>query len=391
MPLLEKDHRIPFERSVYRDRLGTVKDLMSDRGLDALLLTDPTSHHYLSGFESRSWSSFQVLLVLSDRDEPIFSGRQTEERAGHVTTWLRSESVRCYPESYAHPHSPNHPVEWVLQLLDEHGDYPDVGVETGSDFLPADTYAELQRRGSSKVFHDVTQPIRGLYHRKSDGELDYMREAGKITDRAMYTAVDSIGEGVRENDAMAAILQTLVEGTEEYGGLNPEGSPSFGPGHFRFSDRKFEEGDVFKLELSGCVHYYYKPLTRTFHIGEPPRTVRRIYEELDEDLELLISSIEPGKKCGEIDRIYREEANHPTPTRCGYSSGYSVAPTWGEGSADLTEGDETVLEPGMTFHFVPRVPDIGPDKYEMLHSEQIVVTENGCEIIGNFPRKLLVV
>lgn len=391
MPLLARDFEPPFESSVYRDRLERTKQAMANRGFDALLLADPTSQHYLSGFESRSWSSFQLLLVLRNRDEPLFTGRMTEERAGRITTWMSDNAIRCYPETYAHPNSPNHPVEWVLDLLDEHGEYTTIGLEMGSNFVSAEVYEEFQRRSTDTIFQDATLLVNELYLRKSEAELEYIRKAAEITDRAMETAVDSIQEGIRENDAMADIMHTLIEGTEEYGGLNPEGSPSYGPDHFRFSDREFEEGDLFKLELSGCVNRYYKPLSRSFHIGEPSRQVQQLYEELNEDLELLLSAIEPGRTCEEVDRIYRERSNHPNPTRSGYAMGYSVAPTWTEGTANLTEGDPTVLEPGMTFHLVPYLSNIGPDDNQMLHTEGVVVTEGGCEVLGEFPRELLVV
>jgi Xaa-Pro aminopeptidase len=70
---------------------------------------------------------------------------------------------------------------------------------------------------------------------------------------------------------------------------------------------------------------------------------------------------------------------------------------WSEGTASFTEGDETVLEPGMTFHSNPSIDTlnysggIGSRELRMLHSETYVVTEDGCEVFGDYPQKLIVV
>lgn len=391
MPLHERDFEPVFPSSVYRDRLDRTKSAMTARGLDALLLADPTSQHYLSGFESRSWFSFQLLIVTLDEDEPVFTGRVTEERAGKITTWMGDDAIQCYPETYAHPNSPHHPAEWVADILDRRGPIDAVGVDLASDFLSAADVTALESHLTDVTFEDATGLVGQLYLRKAEAELDYVRKAARITDRAMRTAAEAIAPGVRENDAMAEITRTLLKGTEEYGGINPAGTPSFGPDHYRFSDRAFEEGDLFKVELSGSVRHFHKPLSRSVHVGEPSQEVRRMYENLNDDLDLLIEAIEPGRTCEEIDRHYRDRANYPNPTRSGYAAGYSVAPTWTEGTANLTEGDDTVLEPGMTFHLVPYVSGIGPDDQQLLHTEGVVVTDDGCATLGDYPRELIVV
>lgn len=56
-------------------------------------------------------------------------------------------------------------------------------------------------------------------------------------------------------------------------------------------------------------------------------------------------------------------------------------------SAGASSGDETVLERGMTFHCVPAV--FGGE-FGMCFSETILVTEDGCETITDFPRQLFV-
>ena len=56
-------------------------------------------------------------------------------------------------------------------------------------------------------------------------------------------------------------------------------------------------------------------------------------------------------------------------------------------SYSLRESDETVLEPGMTFHFMP---GLWFDDWGMEITESIAITERGVETLTNYPRQLFV-
>ncbi|KVS08187.1 hypothetical protein WK29_22275 [Burkholderia vietnamiensis] len=74
-------------------------------------------------------------------------------------------------------------------------------------------------------------------------------------------------------------------------------------------------------------------------------------------------------------------------SRCGYPIGASYPPDWGERTMSLRDGDKTVLEPGMTFHFMP---GIWQDDWGLEITESILITETGVETFCNSPRKLFV-
>jgi Xaa-Pro dipeptidase len=62
-------------------------------------------------------------------------------------------------------------------------------------------------------------------------------------------------------------------------------------------------------------------------------------------------------------------------------------PDWGEHTVSLRPGDKTVLEPGMTLHFMP---GIWLETYGFECSEPVLITESGCEKFIEFPQKLFV-
>ena len=73
--------------------------------------------------------------------------------------------------------------------------------------------------------------------------------------------------------------------------------------------------------------------------------------------------------------------------RFGYGVGIGYPPTWGELTASLRAGDETVLEPGMTFHCIPA---LWLETTGMVISESFAVTETGAECFADYPRRLFV-
>ena len=73
--------------------------------------------------------------------------------------------------------------------------------------------------------------------------------------------------------------------------------------------------------------------------------------------------------------------------RTGYPIGLSYPPDWGERTMSLRPGDKTVLEAGMTFHFMT---GLWMEDWGFEITESIVIGEGAPECLANVPRKLFV-
>lgn len=70
----------------------------------------------------------------------------------------------------------------------------------------------------------------------------------------------------------------------------------------------------------------------------------------------------------------------------GYPVGLSYPPDWGERTASIRPEDTTVLEAGMTFHFMPA---LWMDSWGLETTEAILIGENGAVApFGQVERKL---
>jgi hypothetical protein len=66
---------------------------------------------------------------------------------------------------------------------------------------------------------------------------------------------------------------------------------------------------------------------------------------------------------------------------------YLDPPDWGERTTSLRVGDKTVLEPGMTFHFMP---GLWFEDWGLEITESIVTTPTGSSCLCDVQRKLFV-
>ncbi len=384
-----------FAASEYERRIERTRKRLRERGLDAIVVSDPANMNYLTGYDGWSFYVHQAVVVTADEREPVWVGREMDANGARATTWLAEENVRAYSDDHVHSPVDLHPMDYLASVLEDlEVDTGRIGLEMDASYFTAKSYTRLRSALPEATFDDATLLVGWVRIRKSERELEYMREAARISELAMTAGLETIAEGVPEYEAAAAIYDALINGTDDYGGdypaivpLMPAGEHTGTP-HLTWTDRAFEEGDPVIIELSGCRHRYHSPLARTTFVGEPPAAISHTADVVVEGLEAALDAVEPGVTCEEVELAWRETiAAHDIEKedRIGYSMGLGYPPDWGEHTASLRPGDETVLEEDMTFH---AIPGIWGDEFGVEISETFHVTSSGAETLASFPREL---
>ncbi len=385
-----------FEVSEFRARLRKVKASMYRQGVEVLLVTDPANMNYLTGYDGWSFYVHQGVLVFVDREEPVWFGRMQDSNGARLTTWLAGENIIGYTDDYVQSNL-KHPMDFVADLLKARGcERRRLGVEMDSYYFTGQCLESLLEDLPDAEIMNANLLVNWVRLIKSDKEIEYMKMASRIVENVMRTAIDIIAVGVREGDAAAAVYQAQISGTPEFTGDHSAIFPIMPSGirtstaHLSWVDRRYEEGDMVLLELSGCKYRYHAPLSRTVMIGEPPAELSEIAKAVVDGLNQVLDFIKPGVTGEEVEAKWRSAISGSKvvkESRIGYAYGLNYPPDWGEHTVSLRPGDKNVFEPNMTVHVMP---GIWLDKFGFECSEPIVVTEDGCGTFVDFERKLFV-
>ncbi|MBD7985039.1 M24 family metallopeptidase [Sporosarcina sp. Sa2YVA2] len=385
-----------FTVEEYHARITQTKLRMQEQGMDVLLITDPANMNYLSGYDGWSFYVDQMLMIFTDRVQPIWIGRKMDANAAKVTTWLNEENILYYPEDHIHSQE-KHPMDFIARVLQDIGVASRrIGLEMASYYFSALAYEKLKVNLPNAKFINASLLVNKVRIIKSDQEIEYIRRAAIIAGIGMNTAIASIQEGVRECDVAANIFRDLVSGTESFGGdypsivpLLPAGKNTSTP-HLTWTDRQYTNDEVVIIELAGCHRRYHAPMARTLSLGRPSEEVLETSKILVEGLNVAIEAVKPGATCEEVEMAWRSVISKygiEKDSRMGYSVGIGYPPDWGEHTASIRSGDLTILQPNMTFHMIP---GLWFDDFGVEISETIRVTESGCEVLTDFQRELII-
>ena len=387
-----------FPRSEYDRRIKKTKERMDHQGIDVLLVADPANMNYLTGYDGWSFYVHQGVIVAQDMETPLWFGRAQDSNGARLTTWLPDEAILGYPDTYVQSRY-THTMTWVGELLKERGwEFSNLGVELDGYWFSGRSYLQLQAEMPRVSIKDATNLVNWIKTVKTPREIEYIRQAARICERAMTIAIEGIRPGVWEKDIAARVMAAQIEGIpgeNGYGGDSPAIFPIIpsaertSTAHLTYDpDRKYQSGDVVFLELGAARYRYHAPLSRTLYLGEPPGDLQKTADTVVNGLRRTLEQVGPGITAEDVEAAWRDTLRGTgveKPSRVGYSFGLSYVPDWGEHTVSLRPGDKTELVPGMTIHFMP---GIWLDTYGFECSEPILVTQTGCEKFIEFPQKL---
>ncbi|MED5392200.1 MAG: M24 family metallopeptidase [Pseudomonadota bacterium] len=386
----------PFSKAEYDRRLAETKNRMADAGFDLIICQDPANMGWLTGFDGWSFYTPQVVLVHLD-EEPIWFGRTQDAKAAHITTDILADNIVGYSEQLIH-HATGHPYDELADLIKERGWASSrIGVELDAHYYTARAHAHLVKGVPDANVSDSEQLVNWARLIKSEAELVYMREAGAICTAAMNRAIEKVAPGVAQYEVIAEVYSAQILGVKgaygDYTGLCPliqVGEGTSTP-HLTWSDKPIPRDTLVMLEMAGARHHYHAPLTRTLFLGSPPSEVTALTRAIIEGVDAALDMARPGVTCEAVEAVWQKvlnQAGYHKDSRVGYSVGLNYPPDWGERTASLRPGDQTVLQSGMCFHFQSGV---WLETLGAAVSESFVVTERGGERLCNVRPELIVI
>lgn len=386
-----------FLPAEFRRRVDEVKKRMESAGLDLLLCQDPANMFYLTGFDSWSFYVPQVVMVHTDLDMPIWFGRPIDAKSALFTTYLSEDSVLSYSEKLLH-HPEFHPYDELCQLIISRGWGSNrIGVELDTHYYTARAHQHIVRGLPNARLVDSKELVNWARLVKSDAEVAYMREAGRILSNTMREAIAMLKPGVPQYEIAADVYRSQTRGIDgKYGDytscvpLIQVGEGTTTP-HLTWSAEKLPDSALIQMELAAAHRHYHACLSRAVHLGKPPQAVQRLAEVIVEGGDLALEHVKPGVLVEEIAAVYQkvlQRNGYSKDSRVGYSIGIGYPPDWGERTISIRAGETTPLQAGMCFHFQSGV---WVEDFGAAISESFVVTDKGAERLCDVERRLIVV
>jgi Xaa-Pro dipeptidase len=399
-----------FPKGEFDRRMEGARKAMSEKGVDALILWDAHNIRYFCGFNSTHWDakSLQcaVLVLPLDRDPviviPDFFRGQAE-----ATTYLRD--IR----GYEHPHHSSSlrgvPRE-VANVVREMGyGKKRIGLEDGTYanmFIPrpVSDIDLLRSELSGATFVEGADVIWQCRMVKSDLEIEAIKMACALCTEAFSEFVENFSLGMTEKEAGALLYSGIVRR-----GLLPAGMFfSADPSRYPMADSSpsyegvpINRGNHLIVEGFGCYKGYMGGVGRCLEIGEISDKKWEYILACEHGQDAALASIRDGVDSNEVqkamDRGLREKGF--TRTFAGHGIGLT-----GHEIPALTNEKVTVLKKGMVLAVETWIFDIKgfarggridlpPEQWQTNlgqfgMEEYVVVTEDGYEMMPNFPREI---
>ena len=233
--------------------------------------------------------------------------------------------------------------------------------------------------------------INGFRGVKEEWELDRMRKAQEITDKAFADVLPRLKAGMTELELQAELIYCLYKNGGQGLSFDPivVSGPNTSLPHGVAGDRVIQEGDFVTMDFGCLYHGYCSDMTRTVAVGYATEEMKKVYNTVLEAQLAGIAATKAGVIGKEIDGTARKvitDAGYGEYFGHGYghSLGLEVheGPNPNPGNAEpMPAGAVCSAEPGIYI----------PGKFGVRIEDVTIVRENGCEIITGSPKNLIIV
>lgn len=350
--------------------------LMREAGLDALVAFSMENVYYSSGtmlLTQRMIPTRLAMTVWQADGSATFIVCAIEVAQVRAESWIKD--VRTYVEFK------DSPLVELAKLLKEKGLASGrIGLE--NRYLAAAYYRELAEQLPQAKLVDGDDIFDTARMIKSPEEVDLLRRAAAMTDKAIRKAFEGAHVGTSEiwmSETMGKdILQSGADGVAFVVMTTGENSRLVHPVP---SATTIRPGDVVRTDFGG--HYgsyfggYYSDIARTAIAGKPTEKQRDMYKHLFEVHDLILRHVKPGVRACDLYELCRKECEQRRldfhSPHIGHNMGVFI-----HEKPMLNPQTTLELQAGMVLAIEPVLVD---DGFIYHIEDELVVTAGGNELL----------
>lgn len=351
--------------------LSTLRTRMTSLGADALWISTPENHRYISGFNNPDGR----VLVTADRAF-VFADFRYAENARAVCGGAFEV------------------IEPTGRIISGH--LPEIAAECGFTCVAYEenalTCVEFERLRSALprcTFVHFSDELSALRRTKTTDEAEKIAAAQDIADAAFAHILTLLPGDMTEAD-VAAELEYFMKrhGADgiSFETIAVSGASSSSP-HATPSHRKLERGFL-TMDFGAEVDGYRSDMTRTVVLGKADAEMKRLYETVLAAQLAALDAIGPGKDCAAMDKVARDIIDGAGYAgRFGHSLGHGVGLEIHESPNLSPSASGKILMPGDVVTVEPGIYIEG--KYGCRIEDMVLVTEDGVRNFTGSAKELI--
>ena len=351
-------------------KIEEIQEKLQEKNLDAILVTNPTNVYYLTHMSCDPHERLLMVVIQKNKVSMLVPAMEYENAKRSVDKSIEIVKYLDTEDGY-------------MLLMNKVGKLKIVGIE--KEHLVVD---RLERR--AKIFGieecgRIEEDIKDMRKYKSSSELEKMRVAASLADKAISIAKENLKEGITELELKAIIEFEMKKYAKamSFDTIVLFGKNAADP-HGESGMTKLQKGDLALFDLGVYYEGYASDETRTLKFGQISEEAEKIYETVKRANMEAIKFAKPGVKFSEVDKVARDiikEAGYGEyfTHRLGHGLGLDV-----HEYPDVSEKTDDKLEENMVFTIEPGiyVPGIAGVRIE----DDVVVTKEGCEVLTKYEK-----
>ncbi|HLW48699.1 MAG TPA: Xaa-Pro peptidase family protein [bacterium] len=261
------------------------------------------------------------------------------------------------------------------------GGHASATIAIESSFLPADAYEALRRELPEATFVNGTALLGELRAVKQPREVERLREVHRLTAEVIRRVFQESGAAATTGQISAKIQRRVGE----RGGVFLYSLINVGPGLRRApSAEAWGRGRPMHLDVGAELDEYVADIARMGSVGTPPAEAAALFDVCVAAQARAREAVAPGVPCRDLWRAGTEAVKSGRGAEYGRFLAHGLGMVSHEPPVVAQDAGRP-LEPGMVLSIETEVrhPDVGHIKLE----DSVLVTEHGCEGLGDVDRE----
>ncbi len=378
-----------FSKEEFSNRKEKTLNSMKNEGVDALIMFRQESMYWLTGYDTFGYVFFQA-LVLDQKGNIILLTRAPDLRQAQNTSNI--SDIRIWVDKDGA--KPADDLKLILNELNLKG--KKIGVEYEAYGLTGRNALRLNKVLQNYCsIEDKSELITKLRVIKSKEEINYIKKAANLADKALDEVWKHAKAGVSESKILAEMNRVIFEGGGDY----PANEFIIGSGknallcRYQAEKQILKKVDQLTIEWAGTFRHYHSAMFRTLPIGKANPKHYEMHEACLEALSECEMKLIPGNKIGDVFDVHAKTFDKlgfkdSRMNACGYSLGATFSPNWMDWPMIYAD-NPYVIEAGNVF-FIHMILMDTENNLAMNLGETYLLTEDGNNRLGKNKLDLVV-